>query len=208
MMSLLTELDAFCNLNLQRCQPYGLEKSVSIGVHPWLKVQMPVAPIVHRRRGFSGQSIGFTGHIPGCFGCYRACKPLPPSKKPQIPRKTARSLHFPMLRSQVATLPNRFAILQGHSAILQNHFAILQSRPAMLRSHFAGLRSRLPAFLTIRQYCGVIWQYCKTVRQCCEVTLQYCKTIPQYCEITAQCCKTIWQYCGMIRWVWKTGRKG
>jgi hypothetical protein len=44
MMSLLTELDLFCDRNLQRCQPYGLEKSVFIGVHPWLN---SFAPIVH-----------------------------------------------------------------------------------------------------------------------------------------------------------------
>jgi len=44
MMSLLTELDLFCDRNLQRCQPYGLEKSVFIGVHPWLN---SFASIVH-----------------------------------------------------------------------------------------------------------------------------------------------------------------
>jgi len=43
-MSLLTELDLFCDRNLQRCQPYGLEKSVFIGIHRWLN---SFAPIVH-----------------------------------------------------------------------------------------------------------------------------------------------------------------
>ena len=47
MISLLRSLEFLRTDFLQRCQPYGLEKSVSIGVHPWLKIQTPIAPIVH-----------------------------------------------------------------------------------------------------------------------------------------------------------------
>jgi hypothetical protein len=45
----LTELDSFTPPFLQICQPYGLEKSVFIGVHPWLKIQTPIAPNDHRK---------------------------------------------------------------------------------------------------------------------------------------------------------------
>jgi hypothetical protein len=44
MMSLLTELDSFALPFLQRCQSYGLETSVFISVHPWLKIQPAKCP--------------------------------------------------------------------------------------------------------------------------------------------------------------------
>jgi len=48
MMSLLTELGLFLNRNLQRCQPYGLEKiCVQSVFHLWPEIQTPIAPIVH-----------------------------------------------------------------------------------------------------------------------------------------------------------------
>jgi predicted RNase H-like HicB family nuclease len=48
--------------NLQRCQPYGLEKSVSIRVHPWfncpnenLFVHQPVLPVMPQGDALAGR---------------------------------------------------------------------------------------------------------------------------------------------------------
>ncbi len=167
MMSLLTELDAFCNLNLQRCQPYGLEKSVFIRAHPWLKVQMPVAPHrpspawffrpVHRVHGTHPRLLWMLPGVQTPAVVQKTSNPPQNSQEPPFPnaaesgrnpakpfRNTARSFRNTAKPFCHTAKPS------GNAAVpfcrVAEPSPSLSDHPAVLRSHLAILQNR-PAML-------------------------------------------------------------
>jgi hypothetical protein len=109
MMSLLTELDSFCDRNLQRCQSYGLEKSVFIRVHPWLKIQI----------------LGVFGHFTW-LPCHFACLQRRGANMHSLGTNLHR--HDANLQSRRTNMQRHGAYLHRHGTNMHGHGAYLLGR--------------------------------------------------------------------------------